>query len=686
MMVVFFGGVCVKEFCLEFMRNLGGKGSAAVRKAEFTTYLCEVLEERADIRNFELASYAGRGIYLDAYSWAEDLGRLTLFITDFSERLDDVESLSQGDVDRSFKRVKGFFKKACFPGFSDKIDSMDDAHWAAKCIAKNVSNIAHVHYVLFSNKKLSQRFESVREKVSGKIIESYDIWDIDRVHRLFDHPVEPLFVDFREFSADGIPCLKAFNDSDVCESYLLAIPGTLLAKVYERYGDRLLEQNVRTFLQFRGKVNSSIRKTLVQEPGMFFAYNNGLTMTAESVEFADHSLLRLENPQIVNGGQTTASIFMAKYKEKEHVIDLDKVHVPVKLTVVNPDCVDEVVPIISKCANTQNKVSESDFFSNHPFHQRMQEMSRRLSAPAKSGEFRETYWFYERSRGQFANETALMTPTQKNQYLKIHPKNQVITKVDVSKYDNVFRDAPHQASSGAETSFKYFAKVLTEKPGLWEKKKAQFSDGYFMDLVAKAILFRTLDVAIYRSEWYERHKAAVVCYTLAKYMHVLKGEKYTLDFPKIWKGQVVPEPLLNDLLLIAEQIQTLLLESQGNCYWKRGKCWEDVKAMHVGDIICHQDFTMSEDHSRETQKGIRQKGKVLGEVEDIVSLLEEPDGKKPAGYWRTMYDWANEKAGLMTPSEMTLLRKAANGMMNIDQLKFIKKVESKAEKANFIFA
>jgi hypothetical protein len=675
------------EFYKEFMNNLGAEGSVSSRKAEFTTYLCEVLEDRSDVRSFDLASYEGRGVYLDAYSWAEDLGRLTLFITDFSESVDEIENLTQSDIDRSFKRVAAFYQKSANGVLADKINSMEDSHWAAKCIEEGAQDIAHVHYVLCSNKQLSQRFESISEGgADGDMIVTYDIWDISRIHRLFEHPVEPLLVDFREFSKGGIPCLQAFHESDVCESYLLAIPGTLLAKMYERYGDRLLEQNVRTFLQFRGKVNQSIRRTLVQEPDMFFAYNNGLTMTAESVEFADHSLLKLENPQIVNGGQTTASIFMAKYKEKEHTIDLDKVHVPVKLTVVHPESVDEVVPVISKCANTQNKVSDSDFFSNHPFHQRVQEMSRRIPAPAKSGEFHETYWFYERSRGQFANETALMTPTQKKIYLKTNPKNQVITKVDISKYDNIFRNAPHKASSGAEASFKHFAKVLSDENGLWERNKAQFNDSYFKETVAKALLFRTLDAAVYRSDWYERHKAPVVCFSLAKYAHDLKEEGFIFDYEQVWKKQAVPGSVLCDLLSIAKQIQTLLLESSGNCYWKREGCWKEVKALDVGELCLEDDFFISERDAKSKEKEGKETGKVIGAVEGVVDLLEEPDGKKPQGYWRAMYLWANEKPGLMTPSEMTLLRNASAAMFNLDQMKFIVKAMNKADQFGFIFS
>ena len=171
---------------------------------------------------------------------------------------------------------------------------------------------------------------------------------------------EDIVINLTDFIDTGIS-LPAYTGSDVCKSYLLALPGDLLATIYDRYGERLLEQNVRTFLQFRGGVNKGIRNTIQNEPDMFFAYNNGLTVTAESVDFSDNMMQSITNMQIVNGGQTTASLFMTKRLDKEKKVDLSKVHIQVKLSVIDPDKVDEVVPEISKAHSEQ---SQSCFFSN----------------------------------------------------------------------------------------------------------------------------------------------------------------------------------------------------------------------------------------------------------------------------------------------------------------------------------
>ena len=77
----------------------------------------------------------------------------------------------------------------------------------------------------------------------------------------------------------------------------------------------------------------------------------------------------IKDLQIVNGGQTTASLFHTRRSDKA---DLGEVFVQMKLTVIDDEKSEEVVPRISEFANTQNKVNAADFFSNHPFHVRME--------------------------------------------------------------------------------------------------------------------------------------------------------------------------------------------------------------------------------------------------------------------------------------------------------------------------
>ena len=181
---------------------------------------------------------------------------------------------------------------------------------------------------------------------------------------------------------------------------LVVMPGKLLAQIYGLYGARLLEQNVRTFLQARTKVNQGIIRTIEESPGMFFAFNNGLTATAAEVELSQAAngglgVSAMRDLQIVNGGQTTASILYAQDRDKAV---LDEVFVQMKLSVVDSERISDVVPLVSRYANTQNRVSEADFFSSHPFHRELERISRMTPAPARAGSLVSTKWFYERKR------------------------------------------------------------------------------------------------------------------------------------------------------------------------------------------------------------------------------------------------------------------------------------------------
>lgn len=160
--------------------------------------------------------------------------------------------------------------------------------------------------------------------------------------------------------------MKAPIDNSDYESYIAIMPGQGLAMLYKQFGARLLEQNVRSFLQFTGKINRGIRKTINEESHMFLAYNNGISATADNIELDEtgHYVKRISNLQIVNGGQTTASIYHTWDKDKA---DISNIFVQMKISVIKKaDSYSEIVSRISQYANTQNKVNNADFSANNP--------------------------------------------------------------------------------------------------------------------------------------------------------------------------------------------------------------------------------------------------------------------------------------------------------------------------------
>src|SRR5690606_28553695 len=265
-----------------------------------------------------------------------------------------------------------------------------------------------------------------------------------------------------------IPCIVNQTENSDYQSWLAIIPGIALADIYEQYGARLLEQNVRSFLQFTGKINKGIRKTILDDQHMFMAFNNGIAATAEEVSITTlsdnqgYAIANVKDFQIVNGGQTTASIYHTWKRDK---VDISNVFVPVKLTIVkNRENFSEIVGRIAEYANTQNKVSASDLSSNKENHVLFEKLSRTIWAPPISGESHQTRWFFERSRGQYRNERARngITPSKRKQFDKQNPRGQMFTKELMAKYINTYEEVyngkrlvigPHIVVRGSQKNY-----------------------------------------------------------------------------------------------------------------------------------------------------------------------------------------------------------------------------------------
>src|ERR1700730_10939325 len=279
---------------------------------------------------------------------------------------------------------------------------------------------------------------------------------------------------------------------------------------------------------------------------MFFAYNNGITATAASVTAKDAAdglrMTSIEDLQIVNGWQTTASLFHTRRKDKA---SLDKIFVQMKLSIVSPELSETVVPKISEYANTQNRVNAADFFSNHPFHIRMEEVSRRMWAPAADGAQRETKWFYERARGQFADAQAKLTASEARRFLAEYPKSQMFTKTDLAKYENVWDEHPRFVNLGAQKNFARYAERISEE---WKSDPELFGDNYYRRVIARAIIFKRTEKIISEQPWYAGgYRANIVAYTIALIGFCIAEQRKSLDFQKIWQRQGV-DPFLYDAI------------------------------------------------------------------------------------------------------------------------------------------
>lgn len=683
----------IKEFHKEYMQEIYARSGAEndFNEAVFTENMCDFLVEQAAVEDFAYVGYKKNalGLRVDAWDYSHETSTIRLFITDFRSQ-SDLGTLTRTEVTKSLKQAQRFFERSLQRDFFESLEESSPSYGVAREIFERAKRdeIQKVHIYLLSNAQLSKRVQSIDNlDLNGYECVSH-IWDIDRVFRIESSKKQREDVEVR-FDSDGqggIPCLPAFTGTDACESYLLVMPGSLIAQLYDNYGERLLEQNVRTFLQFRGKVNKGIRNTIQNEPEMFFAYNNGLAATAESVETSRdrNRIISIKNPQIVNGGQTTAAIFMAT-QQKKSAADIAKVYVQVKLSVVPSEDVDDVVPRISEYANTQNRVSAADFFSNHPFHLRIEEISRRLWAPSAEGGLKETRWFYERARGQFATKQSNMTPAQKRQFLSKFPKKQMFTKTDLAKFENSFARLPHIVSKGAQKNFADYASKIGKR---WDRNDKQFNELFFKRLIAKAIVFRYLDRNIMRQPWYGGYKANIVTYTIAKLVDMITNTKERLDLNEIWQDQDISDALKIQLVEIATEVNAEIQKTPEGVtnvteWCKKEACWTHVQNLPIelsADV--RKELIRTEENSHREKDAARTQT-IQNNIHAQARVVE-----LGGGYWQRLSAW-NKEARVLSPKELGVLDVACNIPRKLPteaQCKVLLRAEERAIAEGFVSA
>lgn len=581
----------IEDFRREVLSNIRAAADAG-REFTRTCFVTEAgrrLEEAEELQDFETCHFEGSGkrnrrIGVDGYAWDECDNSLSLVIADFADT-EDMESFGRTEVDKGFGMLKGFFEEAVMGRLTDgTIEEAEHGFGLALDITKWYEDLERIRLYLVSDKVLSWRSRDLpSESLAGKPAE-FHVWDIGRFQKAHESATgrDELLVDFNEFGG-GLRYLEASGKSELFKGYLCMIPGEMLASIYDRFGSRLLEGNVRSFLSVKGNVNKGIRTTILNHPEMFFAYNNGISVTAEEIVMDKDSrlILSAKNLQIVNGGQTTASLATAKRKDKA---SLGEVFVQMKLSVLPPETAEGMIPYIARYANSQNKINEADFFSNHPFHVRLEEFSRRLFAPAYGGAQHQTHWFYERARGQYINEQSRLTPTDKKKFLLVNPRNQVITKTDIAKFENTWRRLPHKVSLGSQKNFRDFAAHIEKA---WEQDPTQFHEEYYRTLVAIAILFRSTERLVGEQAWYQSgYRANIVTYALAKLSDMIESEApgWSVDYRRIWDRQTLPEELIEQLALIAVEVMGVLTaedrRKENVTEWaKMIFCWDRVREL-----------------------------------------------------------------------------------------------------------
>lgn len=664
------------EFDFELFRHellLEAEAAEVLQATAFFDLYADAAIDNGDVEHIEHcpAIFEGTPRYrIDGYSLNIEQGELCLAVCDFRSG-NDLTSLNAAEAEASFKLADRFFENACDQKFINDLEDSSPTFQAAYLIFMNQHAIKRVRVVLMTNARMAIRKKLATMKETNGTRFSYSILDFERYASIQNsrNGSEPIELDFEEHGLPPLPCLKASSDTDEYASYLVVMPGKTLAEIYGLFGARLLEANVRTFLQAKTKVNKGIILTLKDEPANFFAFNNGLTATASEIELGQsdgNSIIRkIQNLQIVNGGQTTASILYARDKDKA---DLASVYVQMKLSVVNPDVTEVLVPRISRYANTQNKISEADFFSSHPFHVHLEKTSRRISAPPREGSLAASKWFYERARGQYKDEQAYMSPAARTKFQIEYPREQLVVKTDLAKYEMSFMQKPHIVSRAAQKCFLDFAGHVD---GLWDKEATHFGDGYFRDAMVRAMIFRWTDKMIASSEWYKNnraHKSQTVTYTLAVLASHLKKAELDLDYKTLWSRQELPDQLSGFLSELAPLVAKVLNDAPGSTkniaeYCKIQACWARVEGSFDYDIEAKLGHcTVSVNDAKTHKRDDRKERKIDSGIDAQVRVMEL------GSRWPAIREFGIAKR-LLTGTEAGVLQKAQGGLLSDKQSK-----------------
>lgn len=571
----------------DVLTRAGDTEEPQLREEAFTEVVLEILADHNEADGADLSSFEGkssRGMpsaKLNAWSLSGDGATLDLFVTRYVGG-GTVSDLAKADVRRSFELVRNFLRRAV-DGAHAKMEESSDAFEAARQIYEARDSLATVRLFLLTD-AVVKAADLELDGVPGVELRPV-IWDLEKLSRLRVGQREVIHLDFVNDYGGSIPCLQIADPTGEYRTFLAFFPAPLLARIYGEHGQRLLERNVRAFLQARGKINRGLQKTLKEEPHRFLAYNNGLCCTAADVKVDVHAdgharLRAVTDFQIVNGGQTTASIFHALRKEKR---DISHVVVQLKLTVLrDPTKVAEIVPLISQYANSQNKVNAADFSANGPFHHKVEQLSRAVWAPAQSGVDRQTHWYYERARGSYADDRARQgTRARQTDWEKQNPAPQKFTKTDLAKFELTWSGLPHWVCLGAEKAFLRHAEFMAEDG------EPTVDATYFHHLIAKAILFRTTE-KIFSSLSLVGYRAQSVAYALA---WVAGRSEHRLDLNRIWDQQRVMPSVSEVLRIVSGEAHEHLNAQPGNVgeASKKEYCWKAFreKEIEVGTTWLH---------------------------------------------------------------------------------------------------
>ncbi len=629
----------------------------------FTQMAVDLLSEGGETENARTA-YDEKALgtrnqhKINGYALSDNYETVDLFITIYNGS-DRIQRTTKDKIDQASVRITNFFRKAIYNDYVNDVEESSPIFEFADTLANYKElkdNLVRVNAIILTNGEYKGDFPTTQVVSGYKIF--YRVLDISYLYGISEASRVPIEISFEEGYIQ-VPCVTAETGSDEYQAYIAIIPGQVLANLYERFGSRLLEQNVRSFLQFTGKINKGIRETIKVNPKMFLAYNNGISATADNIELDEtgHFITKISNLQIVNGGQTTASIY---HTWKRDNADISNIYIQLKLSVIkNRKEFAKIVSDISRYANTQNKVNEADFSANNQFLIEFEKLSRYLLSPITENRNFQTSWFFERARGQYKNlrNKDGFTKARQKQFDLKYPKSQMFTKVELAKYINAYQEVrdgrklvigPHIVVRGNEKNYAQF--ISNNIPN-------KTNNIYFEDTISKIILFKSAE-KLYgvKPNNIGEMRSAVVPYVISLLGHLTN---YKLDLYKIWKAQAISSNLSDFLYDLMKKINQYIIDKSPSSHYiewaKKEECWISIKdhkwTVNIADIKDDIISTTNQSKRSTVLDTTTETEQHKNEIELLKSI--------PVKLWREIETWGKE-SGCLTPNQTTLAYDISN--------------------------
>lgn len=656
----------IKEFAqnvYEYINDL-----AETNNTDFITeiarYYLERMEDCDEVSAPDLCIFSSPRAKITAYDYNEEAETLDLFLFIHTTPM---ASRADSKIKSGFNYLRNFYdqclkRKSSFDGNESSFSS--EIQEAISMIRESKNNVNAVRFYILTDGVVASPDEiNTPDKDENGVICEYHIWDIARIYHQdqINHGNEKIEIDFENdikyfvpnkdskinsTIAPKIQCLKVDDNNPYVDTYIAIISGDVLAKIYNQYRTLLLEKNVRAFLRNKSKVNQRIMSTIKNKPEMFFSYNNGISTTASEVELKQNGrvqyLTKLKDWQIVNGGQTTASIASAKN------CDLTKVFVQMKVSVVkDKEKYDDIVKDISRSANSQTGIKPSDFDSGEEFLIKLEKLSKEEFTPVSN-----TKWFFEKMRGQYTDIRGTLNKIEEDRFKKEFPKRNLLTKIDVAKVMVIWDMKPHIACNSREKCFASYMSGL-------RKNQEKIDSAYWHKVVSLSILYKNIEVCFERRCGQKGFKSRTTAYTMSAISHLTNQE---LDLDYIWKNEKVQPQLEEIIERLVVKVNNQLDLDNSRSFTKNSKCWDDIQEMINTETIPNSLQLSSNnnlDFYTEVEKNI---------IEQANAISQE--------YWKAVLEWDKKEKALAQIEK----RAISNYIKKFDKGRFFKTINN-AEKA-----